>query len=72
MELFCKHHCPACSTVNWTCHGNALDDGTVNDVDVCVCWNCGEVYWLMDKDIADDIHDGNLDDAVIQKGRSHP
>ena len=72
MELYCKHRCPVCGTVNWTCHGNSQSDGTDSDADACQCWNCGEVYWLMDQDIADEIHDGDLDDAEIQRGRETP
>jgi len=72
MELYCKHHCPACSTVNWTYHGHSLDDGTDGDADACECWNCGVVYWLLEEDLADDIYDGDLDDAETQKGRETP
>jgi len=72
MELWCKHRCPSCGTVNWTCHGHSESDGTDGDVDACQCWNCGKIYWLMDEDLADEIHDGDLDEAEIQRGRETP
>jgi hypothetical protein len=72
MELYCKHHCPACNTVNWTYHGNSQSDGTDGDADACQCWSCGVAYWLLEEDLADDIYDGDLDDAETQKGRETP
>jgi len=72
MELYCKHYCPRCKTVNWTYHGRSQGDGTDGDADACQCRWCGVVYWLVDQDIADEIHDGDLDDAEVQKGLEAP
>ena len=72
MEWYTRHHCPKCAAVNWTHHGHSLDDDTTGDTEVCQCWNCHTAYWLMDKELADDIHGGDMDGACSQKGRSHP
>ena len=68
MEWYTRHRCPACQAVNRTHHGNSLDDGTDGDIAICECWNCRCKYWLMDEDLAEDLYQGDMDNAVIQKG----
>jgi hypothetical protein len=72
VTLWCRHYCPVCGVKNWTCHGSTLDDGTDGDIGSCQCWTCGETYWLLDKDLADDLYQSDIEASNTARGKENP
>jgi len=70
-ELWAKHFCPQCKTVNWTSVGDEHHDST----EICTCRNCEFQYWLMSKSLVIDIY-GNTaigeSGARIETGKANP